>query len=38
MKKFLSVVTEKVEYLVETPPSDDEIKAALTQIALDGVA
>ena len=30
--------TEKVEYLVETPPSDDEIKAALTQIALDGVA
>jgi len=30
--------TEKVEYLIETPPSDDEIKAALTQIALDGVA
>ncbi len=30
--------TEKVEYLVETPPSDDEIKATLTQIALDGVA
>ena len=30
--------SEKVEFLVETPPSDDEIKAALTQIALDGVA
>ena len=29
--------TEKVEYLVETPPSDDEIKTTLTQIALDGV-
>ena len=29
---------EKVEYLVETPPSDDEIKTTLTQIALDGVA
>ena len=30
--------TEKVEYLVETPPSDDEIKATLTQLALEGVA
>ncbi len=30
--------SEKVEFLVETPPSDDEIKATLTQIALDGVA
>ena len=29
--------SEKVEFLVETPPSDDEIKATLTQIALDGV-
>ena len=30
--------SEEVEYLVAVPPSNDEIKAALTQIALDGVA
>ena len=30
--------TEKVEYLVETPPSDEDIKTTLTQIALEGVA
>ncbi len=29
--------TEKVEYLVERPPSDEEVRNALTQIALDGV-
>lgn len=29
--------TEEVEYLVAVPPSNEEIKAMLTQIALDGV-
>jgi hypothetical protein len=29
--------TEEVEYLVATPPPNEEIKATLTQIALDGV-
>ena len=29
--------TEEVEYLVAVPPSNEEIKAKLTQIALDGV-
>ena len=29
--------TEEVEYLVAAPPSNEEIKAKLTQIALDGV-
>ena len=29
--------TEKVEYLTEAPPSDDEIKDALTRIALKSV-
>ena len=29
--------TEKVEYLNEDPPSDDEIKDALTRIALKSV-
>ena len=30
--------TEEVEYLCETPPSDEEIKVALTRISIDGVA
>ena len=30
--------TEKVEYLAEKSPSDEEVKTALTRIALDGVA
>ena len=29
--------TEKVEYLVDDPPTDDEIKAVLTHIALESV-
>ena len=29
--------TEKVEYLVERPPSDEEVKNVLTQIALAGI-
>ena len=29
--------TEKVEYLVPSPPSDDEVKATLTRIALASV-
>ena len=29
--------TEEVEYLVAVPPSNEEIKARLTQIALEGV-
>ena len=29
--------SEAVEYLIDTPPTDEEIKAALTRISLDGV-
>ena len=29
--------SEKVEYLVDNPPSDEEVRTSLTQIALDGL-
>lgn len=29
--------TEEVEFIIDNPPSNDEIKASLTRMAIDGI-